>query len=64
MQWSKLRFDMRTADESGEKDHPQRVMQKYGISYADAEPISIADCWIFYECEAKYTNLPTFIKPI
>lgn len=57
---SDLRFDMR----NGPPDHPQRVMQQLGIRYQKAEAFSIADAWVFYQCEGAPNPLPEFLREI
>jgi hypothetical protein len=42
------------APELGECPHAQLAMRHMGITYAIAEPHSISDCWVFYDCQ----NIP------
>ena len=49
-----LRFDMRTAYESGAKEHPMKVMSELGYEIIDYEGIPIADCAIIKVKEVIY----------
>lgn len=55
-----LRFDMRGAYEAGKHAHPQKTMKDLGITYQHATPQSIADCWIFWNCENYPDDLPDY----
>lgn len=41
-----LRFDIRTAYESGATEHPMKVMRELGYEIIDYEGVPIADCAI------------------
>lgn len=57
-----LRYDLRTAYESGAKEHPQKVTKKLGITYEDATPESISDQWFFWNCDNLPVDLPNYIE--
>jgi len=57
-----LRFDMRGAYEAGKHAHPQKTMKDLGITYQHATPQSIADCWIFWNCDNIPETLPSYIE--
>jgi len=59
---SHLRFDMSTAVDQKEFDHPQNVMEKLGIKYQHATPQSIADQWWFWNCENLPEELPSYLS--
>lgn len=59
-----ISFCLRTAYESGFKEHPQIVMKKLGIKYAEATPQSISDSWWFWSCENLPDPLPSFLNKI
>ncbi len=53
-----MRYDLMVAYfGDNETDHPQSVMKKLGIVYQHSTPQSIADCWIFWNCE----NIPDIL---
>jgi len=39
--------------------HPQKVMSTYGITYKEAHPRPIGDCWIFVNCD----KVPDVMQP-
>ena len=41
--------------------HPQTIIRELGITYKDCECLSIADTWIFYECENVPKELPEYV---
>lgn len=47
------------APELGGCPHAQDAMRHMGITYALAEPHSISDCWVFYDCQ----NIPPAPHP-
>ena len=42
--------------------HPQRVMEKLGITYQHATPQSMGDQWWFWNCENVPKKLPEFLE--
>lgn len=38
------------APELGKSPHAQEAMRHMGITYAEAEPHPISDCWVFFDC--------------
>lgn len=56
-----LRYDMNTAFDRGEKRHSETVMRSLGISYHHSEPVTIADCWLFYGCSNVPEALPEYL---
>ena len=59
-----LRFDLRTAYESGEKEHAQTVMAGLGITYQHATPQSMGDQWWFWNCENTPNELPEYLTKL
>ena len=59
---SHLRFCIRTADESGAKNHPQQVMKELGITYQHATPQTMGDQWWFWNCENMPEELPPYLE--
>lgn len=57
-----LKFDLRTANDCGAKDHPQKVMKDLGITYQHSTPQSISDEWWFWNCENLPKELPKYLK--
>lgn len=53
-----LRYCMYECDEPG---HPERVMQKLGITYSDAIPQSMGNQWWFMDCENMQHPLPKYL---
>ena len=45
-------------------DHPQKVMEHLGITYAHSTPQSVADQWWFWGCKNVPDELPKFLKPL
>ena len=43
-----VRIYLQSAFEVGDKRHPQTIMKELGIKYKEAEPVSVADCWLFH----------------
>jgi hypothetical protein len=56
-----IRYDLRDAYDLGYKEHPQKVMQSFGIKISKYEGISIADC-IMMEVDKVPEPLPKFIE--
>lgn len=56
------RFDMQTAYENGEKEHPQIVIRKYAPQASDFEAHSVADCWTFFS--PRLDSPPRFIREL
>ena len=44
--------------------HPQKLMEKTGISYQHATPQSIGDQWWFWNCENVPDPLPKWLTPL
>ncbi len=44
------------------KQHPQKAMRELGISYAEAVPNSLHDCWWFLRCANVPEPLPPFLS--
>ena len=42
--------------------HPEKRMKSLGITYQDATPQSMYDCWQFWNCENVPDDLPPYIK--
>lgn len=59
----RYKYCMWSADEAGEKDHPQRVILKHAPKAYDFHPVPIADCWLF-TVDEELENAPPFIRPI
>lgn len=59
-----MRIDLRYDMISGPARHPQLVMKDLGITYATAEAVSIADCWIFGDCKNVPELLPKYLEKI
>lgn len=61
-----LRFDMigHSQATSGKPRHPQDVMRDLGISYRDAEPFPIGDCWVFRGCAELPPELPPWLEVV
>lgn len=58
------RYDLIGADLNfGVKEHPQIQMKKLGFNVVKAEPVPIADCWIFI-VENDIKNVPEYLKDI
>lgn len=45
------------------KEHPQKQMKNLGFNVIKAEPVPIADCWIFI-VENDIKNVPEYLKDI
>ena len=60
-----LVFDIRTAYESGFKDHPEKVMRQIGVDYTHSTPQTAHDKWIFWNCRVLprilHEPLPRFL---
>lgn len=60
-----IRFDMREAYEDGYKDHPQIEMNTLAkdmdFKIQHYEPVSIADCWMFWIKSKKPIIFPKHI---
>lgn len=59
-----LRYCMLTADDLGERKHPQIVMKELGIAYQHATPQSIGDQWWFWNCENVPKDMPEYITDL
>ena len=59
-----LVFNMNTAVKNGILEHPQKIMEKLGITYLIAVPMAASDSWWFWCCENVPENLPDYIYPI
>ncbi len=46
----------------GQHEHPQVQMKNLGITYQQATPQSIADCWWFWNCENVPDVLPEYFR--
>ena len=58
-----IKFDLNWAPFNNIKqEHPQKIMEKLGIVYQHSTPESIADCWIFWNCENVPIELPPYIE--
>jgi len=57
-----LRYNNRTAYESGYKGHPQKEMEKLGITYQHATPQTLGDQWWFWNCKNLPKELPVFLE--
>lgn len=55
-----LRYDLRTADESGNPEHPQIVMKRLGYNVLKFRGEPIGDC-VFMEVDKKIEPLPEFL---
>jgi hypothetical protein len=44
--------------------HPQDIMKQLGITYAEATPQSMLECWWFWNCENVPANLPKYITEL
>ena len=42
-------------------EHPEDTMKRFGITYQQATPQSVASQWIFWNCENIPNPLPEFI---
>lgn len=60
MQKKTVRYDMRTANETGYKQHPQITMKEMGLTVIQSESVPIADCW-FFEVDKLPDTLPKFL---
>lgn len=47
----------------GVREHPQVQMKKLGAKIIKAEPIPVADCWIFGIAE-EIENPPQYLTPL
>lgn len=59
-----LRYDLRGAAEAGRSEHPSRVVRALGIEYDFAEPMTIGDCIIFFDCAHVPDPLPPFLTEL
>lgn len=59
----KLRYNMRTAYESGANEHPMKVMRALGYEIINYEGIPIGDCAII-EVEELIEPLPKYLTEI
>lgn len=50
------------APELGANPHAQKVMEHFGINYEEAQPQSIADCWIFRGCDRYPEIVPRWMS--
>lgn len=57
-----LRFDCIDVHSAGVKGHPQEIMRELGITYTHATQNSIADCWLFWNCENIPDPLPKYLE--
>ena len=58
------RYDIIGADlDYGIKEHPQKQMEKLGFKVVKAEPVPIADCWIF-GVENDIEDVPKYLRRI
>lgn len=58
-----VRYDMRSAYESGATEHPMKVMRSLGYEIIDYEGIPIGDCAII-EVEKLIEPLPNYLTEI
>ena len=52
-----LKYDM-LATHKEETRHPQIVMRDIGITYGEAMPQTMGDCWWFIDCKNVPETLP------
>jgi len=45
-------------------EHPQKQMEKLGITYQDATPQSLYDSWWFWNCENVPPELPEYLTEL
>ena len=57
-----LRFCIRTAYESGAKNHPQEAIKELGIMYQHTTPQTMGDQWWFWNCENIPKELPKYLS--
>lgn len=44
------------------KEHPQKLMKDFGITYEIAIPSTVYDCWWFLNCKNVPKKLPQFLE--
>lgn len=49
------------APQLGAAPHAQKVMQYFGIEYEEAQPMPIADCWVFRGCKSHPGTVPSWM---
>lgn len=54
-----MKISFRLLDCPANLPHPQVQMRNLGITYREAVPQSMIDCWEFYGCE----NIPDVLPP-
>jgi hypothetical protein len=59
-----LRYCLYKSYDAQIKEHPQKEMNRLGITYKLAVPQSIADQWWFLGCENLPEPLPPYLKRI
>jgi hypothetical protein len=57
------RYQLQTADEAGEKRHPQIVIREHFPDAHDLEPHSIGDCWLFKAAKRKAPAFFVEVEP-
>ena len=57
-----LKFDLRTAYDSGATKHPQHEISALGIIYQRSTPQSMGNCWWFWNCENVPEVLPGYLE--
>ena len=65
----RIRYDMRSANEAGVTDHPQREFDKVAVDQSliivDSEAFPIGDCWIFTVTTTRdKVELPDYLQII
>lgn len=58
----RYRYELYSADDAGERRHPETVIREVAPDAFDLMPVSIADCWMFRAKEI--VNLPPFIVEV
>lgn len=60
-----LKFDVAWAYYNNvEMEHAQIVMKELGITYQQATPQTMGDCWWFWNCENIPETLPKYLEYI
>jgi hypothetical protein len=59
---NRYRYDMRTAEDSGETRHPQKVILEWFPDACELEPMPISECWVF--SAVPRAGAPAFIRDI
>ena len=59
-----LRYDLIGAFKAGERDSPLAILKRAGFNWKRSESVSIADCWMFYQCHGDMNNLPDHFEQV